>query len=90
MILHAAIVKCLQDHERIAVAAAFAAGCLGGGEREDRMCHWQSLGWTAMTISMVTVWKKKCWTREKERGNLLMGFFFMLSNLLFFSFSFST
>ncbi len=30
--------------------SAFAAGCLGGGEREDRMCHWRLPGWTAKTI----------------------------------------
>ncbi len=56
--------------------SAFTAGCLGGGERDDCMRYWQSPGWTAMTILMVTVWQKKGWTREKEKGNLLMGLFF--------------
>jgi hypothetical protein len=87
--LHAAIIRCLQDHERIAAAAAFAAGCLGGGEREDRTCHWQLPSWMVMTNLMATVWQKKGWTREKERGNLLMGLFFSCClSLLFFLFLF--
>ncbi len=48
----------------------------GGGERAGRMRHWRLPDWTAMTIVIVTVWaKKRGWTREKERGNLKMGFF---------------
>jgi hypothetical protein len=52
----------------------------GGGERAGHMCCWRLLGWTAMTIAMVTVWAKKGLDKEKGEGELKDEFvFFMLS-----------
>ncbi len=78
---------------RIAAAAAFAAGCVGGeAERAGRMRHWQLPGSTAMTIVMATVWaKEKGLDKGKGEGEFKDGFVFSccLILLLFFGFSFS-
>ncbi len=55
--------------------STFTAGCWGG-ERAGCMHCWQSLGCTMMTIAMATVWAKRGWTGEKERGNWKMGLIF--------------
>ncbi len=62
---------------RITAAAAFVAGCLGGGG-EGRL-H-ASLGITGLDSNDNhngnCLSKKRGWTREKERGSLKMGLFF--------------
>ncbi len=66
--------------QRIAAAAAFAAGCLGWGG--DGRPH------ALLAIAGLDgndnhngdcLSKKRGWIREKERGNLKIGSFFMLS-----------